>query len=91
MVRSFSKQLFRAEKQLETTLKETIMQFDEYEKEILKAAANRYFSKDARINIRLSSADLQILKRKAAQEGLAYQSFIASILHKFASGSFGQS
>jgi predicted DNA binding CopG/RHH family protein len=50
------------------------------------AAASRYLRKDARINIRLSTADLQMLKRRAAEEGLAYQSLIASILHKFASG-----
>lgn len=50
------------------------------------AAAGRYLRKDARINIRLSTADLQMLKRRAAEEGLAYQSLIASILHKFASG-----
>jgi predicted DNA binding CopG/RHH family protein len=55
-------------------------------KEEAMAAASRYLRKDARINIRLSTADLQMLKRRAAEEGLAYQSLIASILHKFASG-----
>ena len=50
-------------------------------------AARRYMRKDARINIRLSSADLEMLKRRAAEEGLAYQTLIASILHKYASGS----
>lgn len=53
---------------------------------LAKQAANAYFTKDARINIRLSSADLEILKRLAAKEGLAYQSFISSVLHKYASG-----
>ena len=42
--------------------------------------------KDARINIRLSSNDLQRLKNIANQEGLPYQTLIASILHKFAAG-----
>jgi predicted DNA binding CopG/RHH family protein len=50
-------------------------------------AARRYMRKDARINIRLSTADLEMLKRRAAEEGLAYQTLIASILHKYASGS----
>ncbi len=50
-------------------------------------AAQRYMRKDARINIRLSTADLEMLKRRAAEEGLAYQTLIASILHKYASGS----
>lgn len=50
-------------------------------------AARRYMRKDARINIRLSTADLEMLKRRAAEEGLPYQSLIASILHKYVSRS----
>ena len=50
-------------------------------------AARRYMRKDARINIRLPAADLEMLKRRAAEEGLAYQTLIASVLHKYASGS----
>ena len=34
----------------------------------------------------LSSADLEMLKRRAAEEGLPYQSLIASVLHKYVSG-----
>ena len=49
-------------------------------------AAGRYLRKDARINIRLSTADLEMLKRRAAEEGLPYQSLIASLLHKYVSG-----
>jgi predicted DNA binding CopG/RHH family protein len=51
-----------------------------------KEAAANYLKKDARINIRLSSPDLRLLKRKAAEEGMPYQTLIASILHKFATG-----
>lgn len=51
-----------------------------------EAAARRYIRKDARINIRLSSTDLTMLKRRAIEEGLPYQSLIASILHKYVSG-----
>jgi len=50
-------------------------------------AAQRYVRKDARINIRLSTADLEMLKRRAVEEGLPYQTLIASILHKYVSGS----
>jgi len=50
-------------------------------------AARRYMRKDARINIRLSAADLEMLKRCAVEEGLPYQSLIASVLHKYVSGS----
>ena len=53
-------------------------------------AARRYLRKDARINIRLSTADLDMLKRRAAEEGLPYQSLIASILHKYVSRSAPQ-
>lgn len=42
--------------------------------------------KDKRINIRISSRDLELLQRKAVEEGLPYQTFISSILHKFVSG-----
>jgi predicted DNA binding CopG/RHH family protein len=49
-------------------------------------AARRYLRKDARINIRLSAADLAMLKRRAVEEGLPYQSLIASVLHKYVSG-----
>lgn len=50
-------------------------------------AARRYMRKDARINIRLSTADLEMLKQRAAEEGLPYQSLIASVLHKYVGGS----
>lgn len=54
-------------------------------KRIAMEAAKRYLRKDARINIRLSTADLDMLKRRAAEEGLPYQTLIASILHKYIS------
>jgi predicted DNA binding CopG/RHH family protein len=55
---------------------------DLLKKELMQAAKN-YLRKSARINIRLSEADLAMLKRKAAEEGLPYQTLIASVLHKF--------
>jgi predicted DNA binding CopG/RHH family protein len=54
-------------------------------KQMAVEAAKRYMRKDARINIRLSTADLEMLKRRAAEEGLPYQSLIASVLHKYVS------
>jgi len=53
-----------------------------------KEAATNYLRKDARVNIRISSNDLQKLKQKAAFKGLPYQTFIASVLHEYASGHF---
>jgi predicted DNA binding CopG/RHH family protein len=55
-------------------------------KRAAREAAQRYLRKDARINIRLSTADLEMLKRRALEEGLPYQSMIASVLHKYAVG-----
>ncbi len=53
-----------------------------------KTAASNYLRKDARVNIRISSSDLERLKQKAAYKGLAYQTFIASVLHEYAAGHF---
>ena len=39
--------------------------------------------KDSRINIRISSKDLGSLQKLALQEGLPYQTLIASLLHKY--------
>jgi predicted DNA binding CopG/RHH family protein len=52
----------------------------------VQEAAAAYQRKDARINIRLSVNDLNRLKRRASREGLPYQTMIAGILHKVASG-----
>lgn len=51
-----------------------------------KKIAKNTLRKDARINIRLSNPDLIKIKQKAAFEGIPYQTLIASILHKYASG-----
>ena len=42
--------------------------------------------KDKRLNIRISERDLQELQRKAVSEGLPYQTYVSSILHKFVNG-----
>lgn len=49
-----------------------------------KEAAGNFLKKDTRINIRLSSMDLDLIKQIAIREGLPYQSLIASVLHKYA-------
>jgi predicted DNA binding CopG/RHH family protein len=51
-----------------------------------KAAASATFIKDRRINIRLSTPDLMDIQARALEEGIPYQTFIASVLHKYASG-----
>ena len=44
------------------------------------------FRKDRRLNIRISSKDLEAIQKRAIEEGLPYQTLIASLLHKYASG-----
>ncbi|MEA3466257.1 MAG: hypothetical protein U9R29_09695 [Thermodesulfobacteriota bacterium] len=56
-------------------------------KKYLAQAAEQTVKKDKRINIRISSKDLSAIQRRALQEGLPYQSLVASILHKYISGS----
>ena len=48
-----------------------------------KAAARATAIKDRRVNIRLSSGDLQDIQVKALEEGMPYQTLIASVLHKY--------
>ncbi|HLQ27075.1 MAG TPA: hypothetical protein VK138_14520 [Acidiferrobacterales bacterium] len=58
------------------------------ELEKLKAAARATAIKDRRVNIRLSSIDLSNIQVKALEEGVPYQTLIASVLHKYVSGRF---
>ena len=60
----------------------------EKEKAFAKEAAANFLRKDERVTLRLSSGDLQRLKRKAAYKGSPYQTFIASVLHEYAAGHF---
>lgn len=50
------------------------------------ASAAATLTKDKRINIRLSSRDLEAVQSRAAEEGMPYQTLIASVLHKYVSG-----
>jgi predicted DNA binding CopG/RHH family protein len=52
----------------------------------LKAAARATAIKDRRVNIRLSSGDLGDVQVRALEEGVPYQTLIASVLHKYVTG-----
>jgi predicted DNA binding CopG/RHH family protein len=52
----------------------------------LKAAARATAIKDRRVNIRLSSGDLGDIQVRALEEGVPYQTLIASVLHKYVTG-----
>lgn len=51
-----------------------------------KAVARATGLKDRRVNIRLSSGDLNDIQVKALEEGIPHQTLIASILHKYVTG-----
>lgn len=48
--------------------------------------ARATFKKDRRINVRISSKDLDALQKRALEEGIPYQTLVSSILHKYVSG-----
>ncbi|MBI4832881.1 MAG: antitoxin [Candidatus Lindowbacteria bacterium] len=54
-------------------------------KDLIRYARNT-LKKDKRLNIRISERDLLELQRMAVREGLPYQTFVSSILHKFVNG-----
>ncbi len=58
-----------------------------------KRERNRYqqyaratFKKDRRVNIRISTRDLEAIQKRAIEEGIPYQTLITSLLHKYVSG-----
>ena len=51
-----------------------------------KTAAKNTIKKNRKINIRISENDLNALQRRAAREGIPYQTLIGSVLHKYVCG-----
>lgn len=52
----------------------------------LRSYAEATLRKDSRINIRLSTRDLRLLQARAVQEGIPYQTLVASVIHKYVEG-----
>lgn len=59
----------------------------------MKAEMGRYqkiahvtLRKNRRVNIRLSAIDLEGLRKRAFEEGIPYQTLIASLIHKYVMG-----
>ena len=48
--------------------------------------ARATLTKNRRVNIRMSTLDLADIQARAAEEGVPYQTLMASVLHKFATG-----
>jgi predicted DNA binding CopG/RHH family protein len=51
-----------------------------------RSAARATAIKDRRVNIRLTFGDLSDIQVKALEEGVPYQTLIASVLHKYVTG-----
>ncbi|MCL4416818.1 MAG: antitoxin [Actinobacteria bacterium] len=64
------------------------VEISDMEKEIEKhtAYAKATFLKNKRINIRISQRDLEYIQRRALEEGIPYQTLIASLIHRYISG-----
>ena len=58
----------------------------EAEVERFRGYARETFKKDARVNIRISRKDLDSLQKRALEEGIPYQTLMASVLHKYLNG-----
>jgi len=56
------------------------------EVERYQAYAKATFKKDRRVNIRITRKDLEAIQKRALEEGIPYQTLMASILHKYISG-----
>ncbi len=63
------------------------IQNDEVNSKLLKKSAKAFMKKEeTKMNIRISSSELEKIKAVATQEGLKYQTFIKSVLHKYITG-----
>jgi predicted DNA binding CopG/RHH family protein len=52
--------------------------------------ARNTLAKDKRVNIRISSKDLEEIQALAVEDGMPYQTLMASVLHRFVSGRFAE-
>ena len=68
--------------------KDEYVEISDMEKVIEKHSeyAKSTFLKNKRINIRISQRDLEYIQRRALEEGLPYQTLIASLIHRYISG-----
>jgi predicted DNA binding CopG/RHH family protein len=55
-------------------------------KNLLSKTASNTLAKDQRMNIRITKNDLEGIKLKAMEEGLPYQTLVASLIHKYVTG-----
>jgi len=63
----------------------SVKDLEKWKNNLSKTASNT-LTKDQRINIRIAKNDLDGIKLKAMEEGLPYQTLVASIIHKYVAG-----
>ncbi len=77
------------EKEIESSLEKnewkSISNKKSYLNKFEKAAKNT-LAKDKRMNIRIAGKDIQLLKTKALEIGIPYQTLVSSILHQYVTG-----
>ena len=52
----------------------------------LRKAASEFVKQEAKMNIRIDPIELEKIKEHASRQGLKYQTFIKSVLHKYITG-----
>lgn len=78
--------LTKGEKRIENALlKGEYANVDKAEFDRIAGAINAR-KKDAVLNLRINSQDLETLKQKANKLGIRYQTFISELLHRIAQG-----
>jgi predicted DNA binding CopG/RHH family protein len=59
---------------------------DSEEQKQFKQAADEFLKSEKKMNIRIDAFELEKIKERAAREGLRYQTFVKSVLHKYITG-----
>jgi len=72
-------------KSLETENWKSVKDIESW-KTMLSKTATSTLTKDQRMNIRITKNDLEGIKIKAVEEGIPYQTLVASIIHKYVTG-----
>lgn len=56
------------------------------EQQQIRKAAKEFVQNESKMNIRIAQSELDQIKDRAKREGLRYQTFVKSILHKYVTG-----
>lgn len=78
--------LDKEEKELLESIENNEWQAENVDLAIYKKAAQEHFKKNQRISLRINEFDLKSLQKIASMEGIPYQTFITSLIHKYVSG-----